>query len=166
MKKLFIVSAVAMCLPLNLAGQDVAKQLEGFVRALPGTELRLNLVHLNDRTVPLFFQPPLLYSIRARAKEVTSLYVQGVAERSAELDTTNFSIEQNNESSTAMPTSIHNFTSGRLKLNKGDHVDGVLTFTKRFDVSRPFTVKHGRDTVDFSFTPKQVEEMTPPSAAR
>lgn len=166
MRKLFVAAAAAaLCLPLTVAGQDASQQLKDFTRLLPSDGLQLNLVHLNDKTTPVLFQPPTLYAIRARAKEATAIYVQGIVEKNVELDTTDFSISQLDVSSPGTTTSIHNFTKGKLKLNKGDKVDGIVTFGKLIDVTKPFTVHHGRETVDFAFTPEQVKAMNPAPAA-
>lgn len=158
MRTLFIVAAVAVCLPLALVAQDTT--LKDYSRTLQSDDLPINLIHLNDKTVPLLFKPPTLYSMRARVKEATTLYVQTVVENNAELDTTTFVIEQDGMSYPGTPTSIHNFTKGKLKLKLGDQVDGVLTFPKLVDLSKAFTLKHGRDRVEFKFTDAQVKAMT------
>jgi hypothetical protein len=165
MKKLLIAVAVAVCVPLALAGQDTAQVMKDYSRTMASDDLPLTLVHLNDKTVPVLFQPPTLYAMRARAKEATTIYVQAVVENNVELDTTNFVLEQDGVSSTATPTSIHNFTKGKLKLKLGDHVDGVLSFPKLVDVSKPFAVKHGHDRADFKFTPEQAKLIMPAASA-
>jgi hypothetical protein len=158
MRKLFIASALAVCLPLTLAAQDTT--LKDYSRTLQSDDVPINAIHLNDKTVPLLFKPPTLYSMRARAKEATTLYIQTVVENNAELDTTTFVIEQDGVSYPGTPTSIKNFTKGKLKLKLGDQVDGVLTFPKLLDVSKPFSLKHGRDRVEFKFTDAQVKALT------
>jgi len=163
MKKLLIAAAVAVCLPLTLVGQDAA--IKDYSRVLPSEEIPLNIIHLNDKTVPLLFKAPTLYSMRARAKEATTLYVQTTVEANAELDTTNFQLEQDGMSYPGTPSSISNFTKGKLKLKLGDQVAGVLSFPKLIDVSKPFSVKHGRDRVDFRFTGDQVKALAAPAAA-
>ena len=163
MRKLFIAAAVAVCLPLALAAQDTS--LKDYSRTLQSDDLPINAIHLNDKTVPLLFKPPTLYSMRARVKEATTLYIQTVVENNAELDTTNFVIEQDGVSYPGTPTSIHNFTKGKLKLKLGDQVDGVLTFPKLLDVSKPFTLKHGRDRAEFKFTDAQVKALSAPAPA-
>ena len=168
MKKLLIVGLAALVVAVLSIGLDAqgpaAKQLAPFMQTLPLDGLPLGCVHLNDRTVPLLFQPPTLYVMRARAKEATALYVQGTAEKDLELDTTNFTIEQDGQSSTATPTSIHNFTKGKVKVSKGERVDGVLTFTKLFDVNKAFVLKHGKTRVEFMLV-DVVRDMTAPTAA-
>jgi hypothetical protein len=157
MRKLFIASAVAVCLPLTLAAQDTT--LKDYSRTLQSDDIPINAIHLNDKTVPLLFKPPTLYSMRARVKEATTLYIQTVVENNGELDTTTFVIEQDGVSYPGTPTSIKNFTKGRLKLKLGDQVDGVLTFPKLLDISKPFSLKHGRDRVEFKFTDAQVKAL-------
>ncbi len=146
-------------------GQSKTEQLKEYSRVLQGTDVTLTLVHVNDRTAPLLFQPPTLYSMRARAKDATLLYVQGKAERDIEIDTTNFKIEQAGQTATATPTSINNFTRGtRVRIPLGQPIDGLLVFPKLFDVSKPFTVRHDRDLIEFKFNAEQVKGMTAAAA--
>ena len=160
MKKLVLaVLAAVACLPLSLAGQTAA-DLKEFSQVMMLEGLPLTLVHLNDKTVPVLFQPPTLYSMRARAHDTTMLYVQGTATRTVELDSTTFMIDQGGQAVTSLPTNIKNFVKGKNKLGQDDRVDGVLTFAKAIDVSKPFTVKHGRDIATFQFTGAQVKAMT------
>ena len=160
MKKLVLAMlAAAVCLPLSLAGQTAADVKE-FSQVLMLEGLPLTLVHLNDRTVAVLFQPPTLYSIRARAHDTTMLYVQGTAVKPVELDSSSFTIDQGGQSITAVPTNIKNFVKGKNKLGAEDRVDGVLTFTKAVDMTKPFTVKHGRDIATFQFTAAQVKSVT------
>ena len=94
MKKLLIAAVVALCLPLALAGQDNAQILKEYSKVMQSEDVPLNIIHLNAKTVPVLFQPPMLYSMRARAGQQTMVYVQGVVEVNAELDTSNFFLEQ------------------------------------------------------------------------
>jgi hypothetical protein len=159
MRNFFIAVAVAACLPLALTAQDTS--LKDYSKTLESDDLPLNIIHLNAKTVPLLFKAPTLYQIRAKASEATMVYVQTVVENNAELDTTTFAIEQDGMSYPGTPSSLRNFTRGKLKLKLGDQVDGILTFTKLLDVSKPFTVKHGRDHVEFKFTDAQVKALAP-----
>src|SRR5476649_2376519 len=116
MKKLVLaVLAAVACLPLSLAGQTAA-DLKEFSQVMMIEGLPLTPVHLNDKTVPVLFQPPTLYSIRARAHETTMLYVQGTAVKTVELDTTTFTIDQAGQVVTSLPTNIKNFVKGKTKL--------------------------------------------------
>jgi hypothetical protein len=166
MRNLLIAVAVAVCVPLALAGQDnTAQVMKDYSRTMASDDLPLTLVHLNDKTVPVLFQAPTLYAMRARAKEATTIYVQAVVDNNVELDTTNFILEQDGMSSPGSPSSIHNFTKGKLKLKLGDQVDGILTFPKLLDLSKSFSVKHGRDRVEFKFTEAQIKSLAAPAPA-
>lgn len=163
MKKLLLAAfTLAACLPLRVAGED-AGNLQDFTRILKG-DVQLSLVHVNAKTLPTLFQPPTLYAMRARIRESTLFYVQGTASKDVELDTTNFIVEQGGESATATPQNIKNFQSG--KVSKGARLDGLLVFAKVLDASKPFTVKHGKDSVEFKFSADQVKAMAPPAAAQ
>ena len=162
MRKLSIAVALAACLPLALAAQDTT--LKDYSKMMASDDLPLNIIHLNAKTVPLLFKAPTLYQIRAKAAESTMVYVQAVVENNAELDTTTFTIEQDGMSYPGTPSSVRNFTKGKLKLKLGDQVDGVLSFPKLLDVSKTFTVKHGRDRVEFKFTDAQVKALAPAPA--
>ena len=165
MKKLLIVATVALCLPLSLAGQDAAATLKEYSKIMQSDEVPLNLVHLNSKTVPVLFQPPMLYSMRARVQQQTMIYVQTVVENNAELDTTNFVLDQGGTSTPGTPTSINNFTKGKLKLKLGDKVDGILAFAVMADVTKPFTVRHGLDKAEFRFTDAQIKALAAPAPA-
>jgi hypothetical protein len=165
MKKLYIVVLVALCLPLALAGQDNAQIMKEYSKVMTSDDVPLTIVHLNVKTLPILFQPPMLYSMRARASQQTMVYVQAVVEVNAELDTTNFFLDQGGNSTPGTTTSINNFTKGRLKLKLGDKIDGIVTFPNLIDVSRPFTIRHGMDKADFRFTESQVKALMPAPAA-
>ena len=164
MKKLFIAAVVvAGCLPLTVAGQDAASALKDFTRVLKG-DVPFTLAHINGKTLPVLFQPPTLYSIRARSQANALFYVQGTApkDKDIEIDTTNFTMDQGGESVPGTSQNIKNFETG--KVAKGERIDGLLVFAKQLDLSKPFTVKHGKDSVEFKFTSDQVKAMTPPAA--
>ena len=165
MKKILIAAIVALCLPLALAGQDNAQIMKEYSKLMMSEDVPLNIVHLNAKTVPVLFQPPMLYSMRARASQQTMVYVQSVVEVNADLDTTNFFLEQGGTSTPGTPTSISNFTKGKLKLKLGDKIDGILAFPVLIDVSKPFSIKHGMDKADFRFTDNQVKALMPAPAA-
>lgn len=156
-----IVAAVFLTGPAW--AQSVAARLQDYTRKIGGDGLELSLVHLNLKTVPLLFQPPTLYSMRARASESTMLYVQGTAQRNVDLDTTNFTIEQGGESVTSTPINIKHFENRTVSVPRGERVDGVLSFARKIDVSKPFVVLHGRDSVEFRFSAADVREITPPA---
>ncbi|MBI4457315.1 MAG: hypothetical protein HY644_15660 [Acidobacteria bacterium] len=124
-------------------------RLKDFTRSIKFDGLILNLVYLNDRTVDALFQAPTKYSMRARAKQTTMLFVQGMPEKEINLDTT-FTIEQGGESITATPHNIKHFEDG--KVVKGERIDGILEFSKKVDLSKPFKVKNGKESAEFKFS--------------
>jgi hypothetical protein len=166
MKKFLSVALIGLAaavLPYNI-GAQTNDELTKFMAVLPMEGIQLGAIHLNDRTVPILFQPPTLYAMRARVKEATAFFVQGVAEKDIEFDTTTFTIEQaSTPTATATPTSIHNFTKGKVKVAKGDRVDGVLTFNRLVDVNKAFILKHGKSMVEFRLG-DVVKDMTPLAA--
>jgi hypothetical protein len=164
MKKLLIAAAVAVCLPLGLAGQDAAQIMKEYSKVMTSEDVPLTIVHLNAQTIPLLFQPPMLYSMRARASQQTLVYVQGVVEFNAEFDTSNFVLEQGGTTTPGTNTSINNFTKGRLRLKLGDKIDGIVAFPILADVSKPFTIRHGMDRADFRFTENQIKALAPAPA--
>ena len=155
-----VVGLLTLCLPLMVSGQNASPSLKNFTWTLSG-ELALGLVHLNDATTPIIFQAPTLYSIRAMAHTNTMFYVQGTPDRDLQVDTTNFVIEQNGETMTGAPTNIRHFEKGKVAVSKGERIEGLLTFSKLADVSQPFTVKHGADSVQIKFTRDQIKSMMP-----
>jgi phenylpropionate dioxygenase-like ring-hydroxylating dioxygenase large terminal subunit len=162
MKKILIAAVLlALSLPFGAAGQDAAAQLQDFTRLLKVADgLQLSIVHVNGRTVLVLFQPPTLYAIRARAKEVTVFFVQGTPEKDVNLDPSGFTVQQGGESSPLTPVNIKRFEKG--KVIKGDRIDGMLQLAKQLDVAKPFTVVHAKESVEFKFTDDQVKSMDPP----
>ena len=165
-RALFALCIAVVCVPLVVVGQNSAASLKDFTWALPG-EVSLSLVHLNDSTVPIIFQPPTLYSIRARARTNTVFYVQGTPDKDVKIDTTNFIIEQSGETVASLPTNIKHFEKGKASVSKGERIEGLLTFNKLVNVSQPFTVKHGRDLLQVKFNNDQIKQATatPPADA-
>ena len=154
---------LSVTLPLCIAAQGSSAELKDFTRMLKAADgLQVSLVHLNAKTLPLLFQAPTLYQMRARAYQSTLLYVQGTTQRDVELDTSLFTLEQDGQSTAGGTTNIKNFRQGTVA--KGSQVDGVLEFSIRVDLSRVFTVTHGSDSVEFKFNERQVKEATPPPA--
>ena len=152
---------LTLVLPFNAIGQDV--RLQDFTRMLKVADgLQLSIVHLNARTVPVLFQPPTLYTVRARASEVTMFYAQGTPEKDVNFDPTGFSVQQGGETIPTTTVSIAHFEKG--KVAKGDRIDGMLQLAKQIDIAKPFTVLHGKDSVQFKFSDDQVKAITPPSA--
>ena len=168
MKKVMMAfCAIAVALPVALVGQgqDVTSQMKEYSQILSTQSINLTLVHLNDTTVPILFQPPTLFAMRARAKQATMFYVQGTAQKEVEIDTTKFTLSQDGMAN-GTPTNIKNFMRGKNKVPQGERVDGVLTFMKQVDLARTFTVNYDQDWgVEFKFTANQIRSMTPPTPA-
>ena len=164
-RTLLAVAAVCLIAGVGAGAQNNADQLKAYSRILENVDVSLTVVHVNNVTVPILFQPPTLYSMRARAAGSTVLYVQGTADRDVEIDTTNFRIEQGGQNSVGVPTNIKNFAKGtKVKIPLGGQIDGVLVFDKLFDPTKPFTLRHGRDLVEFKFNADQVKALTPAPA--
>ncbi len=159
-RALLVMGIVTGCLPLVVSGQKAAPSLKDFTWALPG-EVSFGLVHLNDSTAQIIFQPPTLYSVRARAHTNTMFYVQATPDKNVQIDTTNFVIEQNGETVTSLPTNIKHFEKGKAAVPRGERIEGLLTFSKLVNVSQPFTVKHGEDSVQIKFNGDQVKATAP-----
>ena len=164
MKKLsFAALALAACLPLTLAGQDTQGALKDYTRVLKG-DIPLTLVHINDKTLPVLFMPPTLYAIRARMHESTLIYVQGTTTKEVDIDTKTFTLEQGGESTPATAQNIKNFQGG--KIAKGERIDGILVFAKLLDASKPFTIQHGKQLVEFKYSADQIKAMTATPSAQ
>jgi hypothetical protein len=160
-KLLFAAFILAACLPLRVAGQE--SPLKDFTRILKG-DVQLSLVHINAKTLPVLFQPPTIYAMRARIRESTLFYVQGTAPKDVQIDTKNFTVEQGGESTEGMSQNIKNFQTG--KVAKGERIDGLLMFAKMIDPAKPFTIKHGKETAEFKFSADQVKAMAPAPASQ
>lgn len=153
---------LAVCISVGLQGQDATAQLKGYSVVLKGDALPLTLVHMNSKTVPILFQPPTLYSMRARANESLMFYVQGTALQDIELDTSAFVIEQGGEAIKSTSINIKGFQNG--KVAKGQQIDGMLLFEKKVDLSKTFSVVRGKDSVNFKFNANQLKDMAGPAA--
>jgi hypothetical protein len=132
--------------------------LVDYTRQIKYDGLTLSVLLVNNRTVELLFQAPAKYSMRARANQQTVLYIQGTPTKDFDLTNT-FSIEQGGETLTGTPTSIKNFTNG--KVPAGQRIDGIVEFSKKIDISKPFTVKNGKGEVQFVLTPEAVKALQP-----
>lgn len=163
MKKV-LVSAVVLSFMLaaGVAGQNASDELKDFTRVLKGDGLQLTLIHVNSKTLPVLFQPPTLYAMRARAGSFTLLYVQGTPDKDVNLDTTNFVATQGGESIVSTPANITHFQTG--KAAKGERIDGLLQFAKQLDLTKPFKIVHGKDSVEFKFNDRQIADMSAPAA--
>ena len=132
--------------------------LVDYTRQIKYDGLTLSVLLVNNRTVEVLFQAPAKYSMRARANQQTVLYVQGTPTKDFDLTNT-FSIEQDGQTMAGTPTSIKNFTNG--KVPAGQRIDGIVEFPKKVDIAKPFTVKNGKGEVQFVLTPEAIKALTP-----
>lgn len=158
---------LALMLPLSIAAQESAKELKEFTRTLRAAEgLQISLVHLNAKTLPIIFQPPTLYAMRARAYQGTVLYVQGTTQRDdVDLDPTLFTLEQDGQSTPGRIMNIKNFQKGSVAA-KGTQIDGLVEFSTRVDLAKAFKVSHGAYSVEFKFNERQIKDAMPPAVAQ
>jgi len=157
----FAALTLALMPPFGAEAQDAA--FEDYLRTMslaPG--LSVSLMHLNAVTLPVVFQPPTFYVMRARTGQATLFYVQGTAQQAVNLDTDGFTLEQDGQSTPGQTTNISNFEDGAV--SNGDRVDGVVEFATKPDLAKPFSVKHGSETVIFAFTEAQIAAAVPPPA--
>lgn len=153
MKKVVpLILGLILTVPAAFAQEGQAASglsLKDFTSSIREDGITLSLVHLNDGTVDVLFQAPIKFSMKARARQGTLLYVQGVAQKDVALDTV-FVAEQNGETVESTLTNIKNFAAG--KIPKGQRVDAIIEFKKKLDVTKPFKVKNGKDSVDFKLS--------------
>lgn len=154
---------LAVCLSPGLHGQDASSQLKDYSGVLKAEGLPLTLVHMTSKTVPLLFQPPTLYAMRARANQSLMFYVQGTPQKDVQLDTGAFVVEQNGQTISSTAINIKGFQKG--KAPKGTQIDGLLVFEKQVDLSKAFSIVNGRDSVLFKFKAEQLKELAPPAPA-
>ena len=67
-RKVFL-SACLLTLCLPVFAKNAAELMKDLTQVLPNESLPLSLLYLSDTTLPLMFQPPDLYVMRARARE-------------------------------------------------------------------------------------------------
>lgn len=147
-KALFVLLVAALVAPVTLVGQnrDAGNALQDFSRALKSNGVTLSVVLMNDKTVEVLFQAPTKYSMKARARQTTMLYIQCTPDKDVDF-TTAFSIEQSGVTLPGTPHNIKNFENA--KVSKGSRIDGIVEFAKKIDLYKPFKVTNGKDSVEF-----------------
>ena len=138
---------------------DTSSAIKQFTRSGKFSGITLYFVHMNNRTVEALFQAPTKYSMRARANMATMLYVQGTPDKDVTL-ATDFVLEQDGQTMNGTPFNIKNFQAGAVP--KGERIDGIVQFEKKVDLSHPFTIKNGGDSIEFSLSPEALKLLEPP----
>jgi hypothetical protein len=137
------------------AGSELADYMRSLIVA-PG--LQVSVVHLNEATLPIVFQPPTIYAMRARTYERTLLFVQGTTEREVDFDPGRFELQQDGEPMKGQALNITNFR--KAKVPSGQRLDGVVEFLTKLDLSKPFSVLYGNEATVFMFSEGQVQAAT------
>ncbi len=166
MKRLAILLlTIAMLVPAAAAAQetpDLGQVLQDFGRRPSGNGLDLLLVHLNDKSTDVLFEPPSKYSLRAQARQVTMFYVLGTADRSAVVST-DYRVRQTEISVNELrlsPHSISGFEDG-ARLAAGDTFIGILMLDQVLSLRTPFSVVQEEHTFVFEFTPNVLSQLAP-----
>lgn len=139
------------------APADLDQLLSEFGRGASGFGATFLLVHLNDLTTDALFDAPLKYSLRAQARTRTMFYVQGAADRDAELNL-DFRVQQGAENFEARITNILNFEEG-LSVSAGDEIRGIIAVEGFFDARSTILVYYGSVRVEFTFPPDVVVKI-------
>jgi hypothetical protein len=165
MKKLFYAFVLLFVIPAAVAQspQDPVPPAPGtnplvdFTRGIKYDGLNLSVVLLNEKTVEIIYaNAPTKAAMKVRSRSATFLYVQGTPQKDFEMDST-VTIEQGTEKLTGTSHSIKNFE--KKKIAKGERIDGLVEFTKKVDLTKPFTVKIGQEAVEFVLTPEALKSI-------
>ena len=124
--------------------------LKEFTRTGSVSGIMMNFVLVNDKTVDVLFSGPSKYSLRARARMGTLIYVQGTPERNVEQLNMKYTMEQDGATVDGTPLNIKNFEGGAVA--KGIRIDGLLQFDKKLDLSHAFKIKNAKTTVEFKLS--------------
>ena len=160
-----LLLAIAMLAPAAAAAQetpDLGQVLQDFGRRSSGNGLDLLLVHLNDKSTDVLFEPPAKYSLRAQARQVTMFYVLGTADRDAVVST-DYRVRQGAISVNELrlnPHSISGFDDG-ARLAAGETFNGILMLDQVLSLRTPFSVVQGEHTFNFEFTPNVLSQIVP-----
>lgn len=132
---------------------DPEEVMTAFARRAQDNFLELTVVHLNDLTTDMLFDPPAKYSLRAQARGATMFFVQGAAKRDYTFDL-EFQVFTN-RSMTARPINISNFEPG-TELSEGDTFAGIVALDELIGLRTPFTLAVDEWRFDYEFTPDQI----------
>jgi hypothetical protein len=110
---------------------------------------RFDFMLLNDKTIDILFPGPSKYSMRARASQTTVFFVTMTPDSTITLDNS-FSVVQDGQTFACEPVNIQNFAKGVV--TKGQKIQGLLQVEKKLDLSHPFLIKGGQDSVEFKLS--------------
>ena len=164
---------IALMVQPASAGQEVSNDMSQLVAdfgELSRTEnLDLLVVHLNDKTTDVLFDPPAKYSFRAQARQATMFYVLGTANQDLTVDT-EFMIRQNVVEMRLSPHNLQGFERGTT-IAAGETFTGILTLPQLITLNLPFSIVHGPcdgeilrgcHILEFEFTPNILSQLRTP----
>ena len=124
--------------------------LKEFTRTGTVSGITMSFVLVNDKTVEVLFSGPSKYSLRARARMGTLIYLQGTPEKDVNQVNMKFTMEQDGATVDGTTLNIKNFEGGAVP--KGTRIDGLVQFDKKLDLSHPFRIKNAKTTVEFKLS--------------
>jgi len=124
--------------------------LKEFTRTGTVSGITMSFVLVNDKTVEVLFSGPSKYSLRARARMGTLIYLQGTPEKDVNQVNMKFTMEQDGATVDGTTLNIKNFEGGAV--TKGTRIDGLVQFDKKLDLSHPFRIKNAKTTVEFKLS--------------
>ena len=166
--------SIALVIPPAAAGQeapDLGQLLRDFGRRSSVDGLDLLVVHLNDKTTDVLFEPPAKYSLRVQARQVTMFYVLGTPERAVTVNT-DFRIRQEAIDVRFTPHSLSNFEQG-TQVGPGETFSGILALNQILSLRIPFSIvsppsacvgenRRGCHVFEFDFTPNILSRLDAP----
>jgi hypothetical protein len=149
-KKTLVLLAVSACIVPALVGAqqiDSARLLQMFSQSVRTDGGNLQIVILNDRTVDAVFgASPAKAAFRTKARMTSVFFVQGTASKEFEFKP-EVSVVQKGETLPGKPTSMKNFTGG--KVAKGEVIQGLVELPKKLDLYEPFKFTISGESVEF-----------------
>ena len=156
MLALLVVSACAMPMMAGAQQVDTARLMQMFSQSVRTDGGNLQVVLLNDRTVEaLFGTSPAKAAFRTKARMTSVFFVQGTTTKEFEFKP-EVSVVQKGETLTGKPTSMKNFTGG--KIAKGEVVQGLVELPKKLDLYEPFKFTISGETVEFRLNQDDVRD--------
>ena len=136
--------------------KDPTSILKDFTRSTKMDGVNFTFTLLNDKTVELMFAGDSKYSMKARANQATTFYVQGISDKNVTLSNT-FVVEQDGQKFNCSMINIENFQGGNIA--KGQRVKGLLQLDKKLNLARPFIIKSSQNQMEFKLTDSVIKEL-------